>query len=128
MILMKECVYGDGLAPAEANWPSARLTSTMWEASSSLTRLAVLVLLTGSFAAVWSNDRHVQAEYTLARRENWSRTENFVNRTAVIKRISLPGDVPSEVVADHSRIVEPTGGKISPIVTADSAVMIPECQ
>lgn len=71
----------------------------MRETTSALTRVALLVLMTGMFAAVWSGDQRTQTEFIVARR---AAAEQAIELAQVIPSTAapIPIDEPVATVSD----------------------------
>ena len=115
----------------------------MRETTSALTRVALLVLMTGAFAAVWYGDQQTQAEFIIARRAAARQSTELAQMeptpsepTLVEKPVALPAEqqldqvvqvtvelaLPADITPGRFRVVQSSGAMFTINVSAAGAV------
>ncbi|MEZ6145542.1 MAG: hypothetical protein R3B91_09040 [Planctomycetaceae bacterium] len=99
----------------------------MRETTSAITRVALLVIMTGMFATAWSNDQRTQTAFIIARREAAQTTrqvaqvkvtpttpvahttECSLDKQPVVMQVTVDLTLPPDITPGTFRVVQPTG-------------------
>ncbi|MEZ6050415.1 MAG: hypothetical protein R3C02_03360 [Planctomycetaceae bacterium] len=115
----------------------------MRETTSAITRVALLVIMTGMFATAWSNDQRTQTAFIIARREAAQTTrqvaqvkvtpttpvahttECSLDKQPVVMQVTVDLTLPPDITPGTFRVVQPTGAMFTINVSASGSVTVP---